>query len=288
MIKFKLAFSVVALIATSLSHSAEKSVNDILEGQNRAHVPQSRYLLAYGKVLAKKTAAGYTLFEHRNGVVVSEKTPTGAIGTYMYDYQGRLDEIQYTDGKRVKVAYSNDGKVKEVLSVGTKKAARFAKDAPAFPQGKEKVGNFLFVQAGMEAMDDNEFCDTGSLESDCVINISGRRGGGGGIDPGYGGSDPGPGPGGGRERSGGGGGGGYKPVVIYPQTGTVYETPALCKDMVCEGGKSDHEAACVIMTGGRPDELRRCYDKVFEYYSNCLRSCGNADWSWLDTFNWVY
>jgi hypothetical protein len=28
--------------------------------------------------------------------------------------------------------------------------------------------------------------------------------------------------------------------------------------------------------------------KGIEFYAKCLRSCSNADWSWLETFNWVY
>lgn len=279
MIKFKLAFSIVALFASSLAYSAEQSMHDILEGHKRAGAAPAKYIVVYGKVIAKRTAAGFTKFEYRDGIVVSEKTPSGAIGTYMYGHQGRLEEIQYTDGKRVKVAYGDDGKVKEVSGVG-RKIARFGKDAPVAPAGKEKVGNFLHVQEGMEAMDGDGYCDTGSLESDCVINIGGRRGGGSGIEPGYPGADPGqPGAGGGgRERSGGGGGGG---------TGTPYATVEECKKEVCDDGNSDMEEACLIMAR-TIDDLRRCRDKAFEFYGYCLRSCSSGDWAWLDTFNYVW
>jgi YD repeat-containing protein len=70
----------------------------------------------------------------------------------MYDHLGHLVEIQYTNGKRIKVAYNEMGRVQEVTGDGRKKA-RLGKDVPTAPAGQEKLGSLLAVQEGMEAME---------------------------------------------------------------------------------------------------------------------------------------
>lgn len=274
MIKRKPLLLAFGLACSSLSFAAELTAVELFHPQKRGTQHQAKYVIAYGKIIAKFTAAGYTKFNYRDGIVVSETGPRGVVGTYLYTHLGQLDEIQYNDGKRVKVSYAQDGKVKEVSGVG-KVTARFKKDAPIAPKGKEKIGNFLSVQAGMEVMDIGDpVCVEGS-EEECIVNIGGSLGGGG-----YGGFIP-------RFPSSGGGGGSGGRISPIGPTGSPYETPEHCKSEVCDDGNRDMIVACKIMTKS-PATLQRCTNKANEFYAKCLRSCSNGDWSWLENFNFVW
>lgn len=274
--KLKSLFVALALLAASVLHAGPQTANDILQGAQRENAPKSKYLVAFGKILAKKSGSGWTTFSYRDGKVASETSPENVIGTYIYDHTGKIDEIQYNNGKRVRVGYNSDGRVTRVSTDG-RRSARFGADAPRVPAGKEKLGNFVYVQEGMEAM---QFCDTGNLDSDCTIIIVGEKPGGGGDfgnGDNFGGFYP-------RFPGAGGGGGGFGGSSSTPRPEL---TPEQCKAQICDGGQSSMLEYCRIATR-TPDTYRRCRDKAFEYYAYCLRSCSSGDWAWLDLFNYVW
>ena len=84
---------------------------------------------------------------------------------------------------------------------------------------------------------------------------------------------------------GGGGGGGAGSGGGTP--GRPYTSPEECKNEVCEDAHRDFSAYCRIATKN-PTSYKLGSDKAFEYYSKCLRSCTNGDWSWLDTWNGIW
>lgn len=67
--------------------------------------PAAGYVVAYGKVMAKRGASGVTTFDYADGKLTSEKLPNGVVGTYFYDRSGRFEGISYSDGRQVQLKY---------------------------------------------------------------------------------------------------------------------------------------------------------------------------------------
>jgi hypothetical protein len=61
-----------------------------------------------------------------------------------------------------------------------------------------------------------------------------------------------------------------------------------CKEQICEAGLKNGTRICLIETNGHPRRMVKCETKNFEFYSKCLRSCDNGDWSWMDDFNYIW
>jgi hypothetical protein len=291
--KFKqtlLALALALCIAHTAGAQTFQTVKELVTPVTR-HKPAATYLVAYGKVLAKKTSAGLTRFNYVDGKVTNEVLPNGTVGTYLYDRTGKFEGIAYNDGRTVRVKYSETGKVIGLQSGGPKDVL-IRKEMKAAELDKQKLAPFLALQEGLNKLDPSltnagdPVCYEGE-EEPCVVNAGSFGGGGGNGGGGGSGFDPINGSGGGAVPdpigSGAGGGGG----VIYPNTGTSYPTPEECKANVCEGGKKDMDAYCAVAAKGA-ENLRRCYSKNMEYYANCLRSCGSGDWSWTESFNFIW
>jgi len=241
----------------------------------------AQYIVAFGRVLGKKTAKGYTRFEYANGQLITERLPSGVVGTYSYSPQGRFDGIQYTDGQRVKAIYDAAGRLTELKGGAyLSRTARIKGKVNAGQAGKEQLAGFLTLQEGISAMD---YGDRVCIENDdepCIITIDG----GGDDQAGTGGGAtyyP-------RYYSGGGGGQpGSNSPGFYPATGTAYPNKESCRANVCMGGSRDFREACALMALNA-FEYRRCSDKVADFYFKCQESCGTADWAWLESFNFFW
>jgi hypothetical protein len=288
MTKFRNLLLVTALFITTAVgaqtfHSAQELITPVTQKK-----PAATYVVAYGKVLAKKTSAGLTKFNYIDGKVSREILPNGTVGTYLYDRNGRFESIAYNDGRTVHLQHSPTGQVIGLQSSDSK-VVRIRKKLTIAELDKQALAPFLTLQEGLSKLDPSAtnvdpVCVEDS-DAPCIVSASGSGGGGGGGGPGgiFGNGSGSGATGGGDPGAGGPGGGG---ITIYPNTGTVYPTAEECKAKVCEGGKLDMDAYCALVAKG-PDNLRRCHAKNMEYYANCLRSCSTGDWSWTESFNFI-
>jgi len=55
------------LAASSIAQTAPLSADDIRQGKHQENSPKSKYLVAFGKILAKKSGIGWTTFAYRDG-----------------------------------------------------------------------------------------------------------------------------------------------------------------------------------------------------------------------------
>lgn len=227
-----------------------------------------KYLVVFGKVLARTDKHGTTSYQYQNGRLVSEKLPNGVIGTYQYD-SGKFTGIAYTDGRYIQVALTPSGALSG-LTTNTGARVKFA----SAKAKQSRLHSFLAIQNGIAALAhptlSNECIGTDG-DTTCTVHVydslpdDSGWGGGGGI------SDEMP-------FSGEGGGGVSNPPGEDPNT---------CRQFVCGGAIRNFTEYCRIATAN-PISHQACLNKVFEYDQRCKISCVNGDWHWLDfwTFSW--
>lgn len=229
-----------------------------------------RYAVAFGKVLARIDKSGTTKFNYEKGRLVSEVLPNSVIGTYQYDRAGKFHGIAYNDGKTITVAYNADGSVLG-LTTNTKARIKLKGSYKAAPN-KLPLQAFLAIQQGVSTIQNN-FCTGTDDDATCTIIVQeslpdNNEFGGGGF--GWGAFEP----------FGGGG-------MNRPSAGPTYGTPAECQQYVCESAREGFDKICAVVARPGADSAN-CYSTSIEYYSNCSRSCENADWNWLNSFNFIW
>jgi hypothetical protein len=243
------AFLAVLALPVVAQQSAESSAAQ--QQTAKKTIPLTpKYLVAYGRVLARTDQHGVTKFNYQNGRLVSEVQPNGAVGTYQYD-SGKFTGIAYTDGRYITLTRNSDG-TPTGLASNTGARVKFI----AEPKPTSRAA-FMAIQDGIAALRNpttSNTCVHSDDDNGCVVVVRGKpdegadRGGGGAYDdwgrdvvPYFG--------------EGGGGGGISNPPG---------ETPAECRANVCKPATATLLKYCLIATAG-PGTLKACIDKAGEY-----------------------
>jgi hypothetical protein len=260
-----LAAIVLPVAAQQLTTSREA----LQQATQKKTILKPKYLVVFGKILARTDENGMTRFSYQNGRLISEVLPNGVVGTYQYD-SGKFTGVVYTDGRYITVAYNSNGALSG-LTTNTSARVRFSvKAKPTHSSG------FAAIQRGMSALRNpstSNYCVGTDDDTTCTIIVEDTPplpSGGGGSHGGDGWVD---------ELPAGEGEG-----TIHPPAN---ETPEQCKENVCEGAKRNMDTVCQIATKN-PRSLKLCQSKNMEFYSKCLRSCETGDWSWMESFNYIW
>lgn len=214
-----------------------------------------KYLVAFGRVLARTDRTGTTRFNYQSGRLVSEVQPDGTVGTYQYD-TGKFTGVVYTDGRYITLTRSPDGRPTGLVS-NTGARVKFA--AGEKPTSRAA---FMAIQEGMLALR-HPTMSNGCINTDddrsCTIVIQEQREAEDDVD--------------------GGGGGISNPPG---------ETPDQCRVRVCIPAATTMAQYCKIAGAASPVTYNACLDKGLEYFANCYRSCDTNDWSWLENWNFYW
>ena len=268
MLKIVKALNVACVLAAIILPASAQQFMTPREASQQATPKKAtlkpKYLVVLGKVLARTDENGTTRFSYQNGRLVSEVLPNGVVGTYQYD-SGKFTGIVYTDGKYITVVYNQNG---AVAGLTTNTSARVKFNIKSKPTG---LSGFVAIQSGMAALRNTATaskCVGTDDDATCTIIVEDTPppfdwGGGGGV---------------------GGGVGDEGEGTIQPPPN---ETPLECKENVCDGARRNMDTVCQI-AAKTPSSLRLCQSKNMEFYSKCLRSCETGDWSWMESFNYIW
>lgn len=265
---FKMLAGAFVLAALALPVVAQQSstAREATQAAPKKAVLTPQYVIAYGKVLARFDKNGITKFNYENGRLISEVLPNSVIGTYQYD-AGKFTGIAYNDGRYITVSYSANGTISG-LTTNANARVKFNVKSKMTP-----MRGFLTIQKGISAIRStiaSNYCVGTDDDDSCTIVVEDT------LPPG--------------DIGGGGGGGGWVDEP-YSGEGGIHpppnETPAECKDNICDGAKRNMDTYCQI-AARTPRSFKLCEARNMEFYSKCLRSCETGDWTWMETFNYIW
>lgn len=280
-----IAFSLLSSTTPIANAQLFKSSAEISRDAKSLRKQNPKYVLAYGKVIAKKLPSGTTRFEYTNGVLSKEIRPDGKTGTYLYNTEGKFQYLYYSDGTTIYPELDNHGKI-----IGLKSnynvSVRFKGKKRVLGVNRRGLASFLAIQDGITAMGSDRDVCTSDNPTPCVVDVEGPEDGGEGGG-GWGGGIGGGGGGGGGGGDWEGGGGEPSEPPNYPNTGTQYPTTEECIQEVCEDSRAQMEAICRYLAAP-PNQYARCMGKSMEYFARCISSCRTGDWSWLTNWNYSW
>ncbi|MCE3602353.1 RHS repeat protein, partial [Massilia sp. P8910] len=101
-----------------------------------------------------------------NGKIISEIRPDGTVGTYLYNREGLLQGITYSDGRAITAVYDENGNVQSILENGTGRKIVFRKKATVQNEKDKELTAAFAMARGISVFIDRR--SSGEADPICV------------------------------------------------------------------------------------------------------------------------